>query len=53
MTEQQAKEMCKVLIENNKNKPFSDEEKELFKQLVDKAKTKEELILLAVKYFSL
>ena len=43
MTEEQIKSLCKQLVENS-NRPLSDFDKELIKQVIDKAKSVPEMI---------
>ena len=43
MTEEQAKLLCKQIVENS-NRPLSDMDKELIKQVIDNAKNVSEMI---------
>ena len=47
MNEQQIKLLCKLAIENS-NRPFTNADKELLKQAVDRAKSWEELLAIAL-----
>ena len=47
MTEEQIKTLCKWIIDNG-NRPFSDSEKVLIKQAIDKAKNVKELTTVAI-----
>ena len=42
MTEQEIKAMCKLAVEHS-NYPFTDLDKELLKQAIDKAKSAQEM----------
>ena len=52
MTEQQIKLFCKLCIENS-NRPFSQEQKELLKQAVDKAKNPNDLLLIVLSIWNI
>ncbi len=47
MNEQQIKLLCKLAIENSK-RPFTDVEKELLKQAIDRAKSWDDLFVIAL-----
>ena len=47
MNEQQIKLLYKLAVENSK-RPFTDKEKELLKQAIDKAKNWDDLIAIAL-----
>ena len=49
MNEEQIKTLCKLIIENG-NKPINDVQKELLKQAVDKSRTWQELMAVAMIY---
>lgn len=50
MTEQEVKTICKLLVQNSK-RPFTDAEKELLKQEIDRSKNLEELLTVALNTF--
>ena len=44
MTEQEAKAICKLIVDHS-NYPLSDFDKELLKQAIDNAKTAQEMLV--------
>ena len=52
MTEQQVKFFCKFAVEMS-DRPFTEEEKELLRQAIDKSQNLEELILVAIASLNL
>ena len=51
MTEQEIKSICKQLVEHG-DKPLTDTEKELIKQAIDKSKNLNELLAVALVYYT-
>lgn len=52
MNEQQIKLLCKLAVENSK-RPFTDTEKELLKQAIDRAKSWDDLLAIALSIFGI
>ena len=44
MTEEQAKALCKWMVDNA-NRPLSEVEKEIIKKAIDKARTPQEMVV--------